>query len=219
MRLKIIYINSIHNACTPPTLLTHMDYILKYNDNLPTPSISDIVIYSGLIFVASNIIFMTLFNLFDIDINKTAEAELAVQYAQWNNKKIKPWTVLISEIVNSIIYSPISEELFFRFFIMKVLGDKFKLPFITINIIQALLFSSIHMTNELYTDQTNKYTQIQCVSAFISAFISGYVYRQTNSILPSIISHIFNNMVASGSEIISYFKFYNDHKSTSVNIV
>jgi membrane protease YdiL (CAAX protease family) len=46
------------------------------------------------------------------------------------------------------------------------------------------------------------------LSAVINGLINGYIYKYTNSIIPSIVSHISNNLVASHFNFQKYSTFY-----------
>ena len=181
---------------------------LKFDQDRPNASFYDIIIYTAAIFVSSNLIFMILISLFGINANDSIENEKNKEYDEWYKKNISVWSLILSNMTNSSIYSPIAEEIVFRLVLLKyILVDKFKLNIYTSIIIQSLIFGSLHLSNITFTTQTKKYTYLQTFSAIITGIISGWVFYHTNSLLPCIFSHIINNTSASISEIIGYIKY------------
>jgi membrane protease YdiL (CAAX protease family) len=131
------------------------------------------------------------------------------EYEALKEKGISPALLGVSEVLNSGIYAPLVEELFFRFLLFKVLMVKtFNLNIHTANILHAVIFGSLHMTNAVMSDQGINKTILQSIASATGGLISGYTYVYTNSILTPLLSHFLNNMIATGHEMIDYMHFY-----------
>jgi len=192
------------------------DDILLYDSSRPAPSITEILLWTGVILVVSNVIFMTVCALFGVDSSDTLDKEKDKEYVEWAKNNVSPWAVASSELLNSSIYSPIAEELAFRVLLLKFICVRgLKLNFWVANFIQASVFGTMHMSNVTFTTQTKNYTYLQSISAGISGLISGFVYRQSNSILPSLIAHMLNNASAGISEVVGYVKYRKDNQQSS----
>lgn len=186
--------------------------LLLFDENKPSPSSFDVIIYTAGILIASNLIFIVLCFIFKIDSNKTLEDEKDIEFAEWKKKNISPWSIAASEILNSTIYSPIAEEIAFRLILMKFVCSKgLKMNNITANILQSIIFGLMHLSNSVYTTQTKKYTYLQTLSATISGLVSGWVYVKTNSLLPSLFAHMINNGAAGTTELFSYISYLKKH--------
>jgi membrane protease YdiL (CAAX protease family) len=144
--------------------------------------------------------------------NSYLEKEKEKEYAEWQKRKLSPWAVAASELLNSTIYSPIAEELTFRLVLMKFVAIKtFNMSVWGANIFQASVFGIMHLTNSVYSTQTQGYTNLQTLSATISGLVSGWVYMKSNSILPPLLAHIINNGSAGLTEVVGYIKFIRSH--------
>lgn len=131
------------------------------------------------------------------------------EYKALKDKGISPAVLGFSEVLNSGIYAPLVEELFFRFLLFKLLLIKgFKLNVHVANVIHAVIFGSLHMTNAVMSDQGINKTILQSIASGTGGLISGYTYMYTNSILTPLLSHFLNNMIATGHEMIDYMHFY-----------
>lgn len=180
--------------------------LLLFDSSLPAPSMSDIFIYTIGILIVSNLVFVVLCSAFGVNVNDSLDKEKSKEYIEWKKRKLSPWSVLASEIVNSAIYSPIAEELAFRVLLMKyICMNRLGMDFWTANIIQATVFGGIHLTNNVFSTQSKKYTNLQTLSALITGLVSGWAYYKCNSILPSLLSHVINNGVAGVSEAMGYW--------------
>lgn len=198
--MDLLYLQELHMSGI-------LQFLTLFDESLPAPSTMDIVMWVTIILIASNLIFIVLFSLFKIDVNTSLDDERQKEYTEWKQKKINPFMLAISELTNSVIFSPLSEELVFRFLLMKVICiEKLQLDVLTANVIQSVLFGSLHLTNNLYSTQTSRYTTLQTISAMISGFVSGWVYQKSNSILPALFAHMINNFMASGQEVFEYWK-------------
>lgn len=95
-------------------------------------------------------------------------------------------TVLIGVLVVGI--APITEEFFFRGFFYGSLRTR--LSFVPAAAVDALVFGGVHAT-----------TGVQAIPPLIIlGFVFCMVYEATGSILPTIVMHSLNNMVAFGSD-------------------
>jgi membrane protease YdiL (CAAX protease family) len=139
----------------------------------------------------------------------TLEDEHDQEFDQYKEKQISPLIFGFSEFLNSGIYAPLVEELFFRFLFLKLVLIKiFKFNIHTANLIHAVIFGAMHMTNAVVSDQQINRTIIQSCMAGIGGLVSGYAYIYTNSIFTPLIAHIINNMMAAGQELIEYANSY-----------
>src|SRR5579872_2428134 len=98
--------------------------LLLFDETKPAPSIGKIMAWTLAILIMSNFIFLILTTVTGIKANKELETEKDIEYVEWNKRKLSPWLVLLSELANSTIYSPLAEESVFRFLLMKVVCTK-----------------------------------------------------------------------------------------------
>ncbi len=101
------------------------------------------------------------------------------------------WLVTFAQV----LFSPISEEILFRGFVLPQLMDR--MPFWKANIIQAILFTAMHWPNWIWVNGFQAWSIVTSVSIFILALFLGWLMRRTNSIWPPIVVHIINNFLAS----------------------
>lgn len=185
-----------------------LDDLLLYDSSRSAPNITEILLWTGVILVISNIIFTAICAIFGVNSSDTLDKEKDKEYVEWMKHDVSPWAIVSSEILNSSIYSPIAEELAFRVLLLKIICIRgLKLDFWLSNFIQASIFGAMHMSNVTFTTQTKNYTYLQSLSAGISGLVSGFVYRQSNSILPSLIAHMLNNAGAGMSEVVGYIRY------------
>jgi len=190
--------------------------LLYFDPSKPTYKLQKLIIIGISVFVISNIIFVSTLKLFGKKIEHDIEKETKDGFGSYKSKNINPITLYASDLLNSVIYAPITEELFFRFFILKtILVRRYKLDIHKAVILQALIFGAFHLTNQVYTEQKSTTTWVQMLSASISGLINGYVYYYTNSIIPSVVSHIVNNLVATHFNFSKYSTFYNNVNNTN----
>lgn len=187
-----------------------LNTLILYDETLPSPSVSEIIIWTGAILVVSNLIFIVLCSIVGIDPNKTLDTEKDKEYNKWYDNNVSPWIVGLSELLGSTIYSPIAEELAFRFLLLKVICIRnLNMNFWAANILQSAIFGIMHVSNMSFTTQTKKYTYLQSFSAAISGLVSGFAYKQSNSLLPSLFAHMINNGAAGTSELFGYISYRN----------
>jgi|SRR5579872_7460464 len=185
-----------------------MEYVLKFDTEKPNPDLYMVIIYTLAITIISNVIFIVICAIFRIDSNASLDREKNEEYKIWKSKKISIWSLIVTELFNNSIYSPIAEEFALRFLFLKViLVKRMRLNPEYANIIQGLTFGLLHIANVSSTLQTKTYTYLQAMSAGIAGMISGWVYIHSNSILPSLFSHMINNGAAGIGEIIGYIKY------------
>jgi hypothetical protein len=139
----------------------------------------------------------------------TLEDEQETELNDHKEKRISPIIFGFSEFVNTGIYAPFVEELFFRFLFLKLILIKiFKFGIHSANLIHAIIFGAMHMTNAVVSNQQINRTILQSLMAGVGGLISGYGYIYTNSIFTPLIAHIINNMMAAGQEVIEYANVY-----------
>ena len=103
-----------------------------------------------------------------------------------------PLTIL--GILASVFFSPISEELLFRGFVLPKLNET--MGFWQANLVQAALFTAIHWPNWIWVDGFHWSLVTTSVSIFILSLLLGWLTRRTNSIWPAVAAHILNNFLA-----------------------
>jgi len=191
-----------------------MESFLLYDTSKPSPSLREIVIWTCATLIISNLIFVVLCTLLGVNSQSSIKKEKETEYTEWKKRGISPWSLAVSELLNSTIYAPVAEEVTFRLVLMKIICiQKLQLDPTLANIIQASVFGIMHLSNNVYTTQSKTYTNLQTLSAFISGLVSGYVYIKCNSLIPSLLAHIINNGAAGLSEVIGYIKYRHSHSA------
>ena len=194
--------DSILNQCSIKELL--LFDVTKSMDDYSTILI---VAISAVIF--NNILYNVFMRNMPMDYNEVLSDEQGREFDSYKEKKISPVVLGVSELINSGIYAPMVEELFFRFLFLKLILIKiFKFNFHTANFFHAVIFGSLHMTNAIVADQEFNRTVMQSIMAGIGGLIAGYTYKYTNTILTPLLSHFINNMLSAGSEFIDYSRYY-----------
>ncbi|MED1555420.1 CPBP family intramembrane glutamic endopeptidase [Bacillus paramycoides] len=128
-----------------------------------------------LIFFSLNI----LFNLFVLE--HVFPDALEEQTTALNLHILEQYQILL--LIGSAILTPIFEELIFRGFMLRFFSERF--PFWIAAILTSLFFGVAHT-----------YSLGIMVSAFFAGLMMAILYKKTNSIIPTILFHIINNMVA-----------------------
>lgn len=194
----------------------NLKYLFRFDANGKEPTPLNIILWAAIIFIGTSLVFIVLLGILGINANQSTDNEQNKEFQQLKEKGITPMSLFISSLIGAVIFAPIAEELTFRFLLLKVaLVNGLKLPFIVANLIQAVLFGAIHVTNVTTTDQTLKYSILQASSAAISAIFSGYGYKESNSLITPWLAHVFNNTAATVSEAFSYNKYYNTNQNDS----
>ena len=187
----------------------YVQELIKFDPLKPTSSLKDIIIIAICAVVINNIIYNVAIKHFSKQFNTVLQDEYEDEIDSTKESNISPLMYGISEMFNSAIYAPMVEELFFRFFLLKIILIKtFNINNHKANIINAILFGAMHMTNVVVSDQQMNRTIIQSIMSGIGGLISGYTYMYTNSIFTPLISHIINNALAAGSQVIDYSNAY-----------
>jgi membrane protease YdiL (CAAX protease family) len=183
--------------------------LILFDTSKPGSSPVAILSWTLFILVASQLIFIATAKLFGLNnMTSTLDNEKHADYARWVENNTNPWILLIGDLINSAVYAPVVEELIFRIVFMKFfLVKQLKCEENVANIIQAIVFGCMHLTNSAFSNQSINYTSLQSLSAGISGAVSGWVYLQSNSIFPSLIAHSLNNASASVSEFLGYLQY------------
>ncbi len=97
-------------------------------------------------------------------------------------------------ILASILFIPIAEELFFRGYIQKELHLKFGV--LSTIVLSSLLFASIHspylnLISDIFTEDWHLF-----YITFFGGLFSALLYHKSNSIGPSIVYHVIWNTIA-----------------------
>lgn len=93
-----------------------------------------------------------------------------------------------------IFFSPISEEILFRGFVLNKLAERLK--FWMANLLTAVLFTLIHWPFWLWRNGFNGWLIQTSAGIFLLALLLGYVVKLTNSLWPAVAVHIANNFLA-----------------------
>jgi uncharacterized protein len=115
-----------------------------------------------------------------------------------------PWTESVTEeviwsawpraaalFVDGVVWAPLFEELAFRGLLYTTLRSR--LAPLAAAAITAALFAGLHL-----------YSAIGFATLFLGAVASALVYERTRSLLPSILAHSFNNVLAIGASLALY---------------
>jgi len=183
--------------------------LMLYDVTKPMANYSTIILVAVSAVLLNNIIYTVYMRNATSKYMDTLVEEQGREFDVYKDKQISPLVLGVSEFINSGIYAPMVEELFFRFLFLKIVLIKiFKFDFHTANFFHAVIFGALHMTNAVVSDQEINRTIIQSVMAGFGGLIAGYTYLYTNTILTPLLSHFINNMMSAGSEFIDYSKHY-----------
>ena len=100
----------------------------------------------------------------------------------------------LMQIALGLPCAPVAEEILFRGFVLRKIGSY--MTFWKANLITALLFTSVHWPNWLFTKGFQSEVAINSVSVFILACFLGFLVRKTNSLWPAIGAHALNNLIS-----------------------
>lgn len=194
--------DSILNQCS-------IKELLLFDVTKPMADYSTIIIVAISAVIFNNILYTMFMRKMPQEYNEVLYEEQGREFDSYKEKKISPVILGVSELINSGIYAPMVEELFFRFLFLKIILIKvFKFNFHTANFFHAIIFGALHMTNAVVSDQEINRTIVQSIMAGCGGLIAGYTYLYTNSILTPLLSHFINNMMSAGSEFIEYSQHY-----------
>ena len=93
-----------------------------------------------------------------------------------------------------IFFSPISEEILFRGFMLQQFADRMK--FWAANLITAVLFTLIHWPFWVWRNGFHLPIIQNSAGILLLAILLGYVVKLTDSLWPAIVVHIANNLLA-----------------------
>jgi membrane protease YdiL (CAAX protease family) len=136
----------------------------------------------GIDFAVSVLYFVIVFTVEKLYSNRTLTPLLQASASAW-----------LATFVQ-VFFSPITEEILFRGFVLQQLTDR--LSFWKANIIQAFLFTAMHWPNWIWVNGFQAWIIVTSVSIFILALFLGWLLRRTNSIWPPIVVHIINNFLS-----------------------
>ena len=94
-----------------------------------------------------------------------------------------------------VAFSPVSEEIFYRGFILSELGER--MGFWSANLLTSVLFVSIHWPYWIWSVGFNPSMAMISVAIFTLSLFLGYLVKLTDSIWPAVAAHILNNFIAS----------------------
>ncbi len=93
-----------------------------------------------------------------------------------------------------VFFSPISEEIMFRGFVLPQLAGR--MEFWKANILQAVLFTAMHWPNWLWVNPNIPQILVISIGILMLALLLGWLLRRSNSIWPPVAVHIVNNFLA-----------------------
>lgn len=96
-------------------------------------------------------------------------------------------------VLLSVLFSPFSEEVVFRGFVLPKLAQRY--PFWGANIVSALLFSAMHLPHWLWMRGLQPSVLRDVVSVFATGCVLGYLRNRSQSLWPCIVLHVINNYV------------------------
>lgn len=182
--------------------------LLKFDASKPSISLVNQIILGVAIMIFSNLVFITILRLFGDHVIKTVDTESKQEYDKLRDRNVTPTALYLSDILNSVIYAPITEELFFRYFLFKIILVRYyKMNINAAIFLQAIIFGGFHLTNSVFTDQKPTTTAIQMLSATVAGVVQGYAYYYSNSIIPGVVSHLLNNVMSSHYAFTKYSNF------------
>lgn len=189
--------------------------LIFFDPSKPSPSFLNQIVIGVAIMLFSNIVFAVTVKMFGKKVESKIQEEVKDEYENYTEKEVNPNNLLISDLLNSVVYAPITEELFFRFFLFKtLLYRKFKFNVHIANLIQGLTFGAFHITNSVFGDQQEVTTFIQIISASISGIINGYAYYYFNSLIPCVVAHLLNNLMATHYNYKQYISYIDEKDKT-----
>lgn len=183
--------------------------LIKFDPEKPMASIEIQIVASICVLLLSTLTFSTVIKVFmSKKFNNDLEEDRNKEYDSMRKKGVSIGNLLFGEILNGSIHAPISEELFFRFLLFKLVFVRlFKMNPHSANFLQAFIFGILHLSNTVYSDQESRMSVAQSISSGITGLICGYSYYYTNSIFPAIIAHMINNLIASYDQYQGYSNY------------
>lgn len=182
-----------------------MNELLHFDPSKPSAPYSVQILVAFAIVILTNLVYKTIMKFFPDSVTTAVDGDRKFEYTALKKKGVSVTKLALAELFNGTIYAPVAEELFFRFFLMKILlVRKLHLNPHIANITQASIFGVLHLTNTVYSDQGSKFSAAQSLSSFIIGLVAGFSYIQTNSILPALLAHMINNLWACTYQVQSY---------------
>ncbi len=183
--------------------------LLKFDPHKPMASIQVQLLATVAVLVLSTLTFTVVLRvMMPKSFSERMEDDRNAEYEALKRKGVTTGNLMFGEILNGSIHAPIAEELFFRFFLFKLVFVRiFKMNPHSANFLQAIIFGALHLSNTVYSDQGKGMSTAQSISSGITGLICGYSYYYTNSIIPAILAHTINNLIASYDQIRSYQSF------------
>jgi uncharacterized protein len=102
---------------------------------------------------------------------------------------VSVWLLTLAQV----FFSPISEELLFRGFVLPQLNAH--TGFWQANVLQAFLFTAMHWPNWLWVNGFQPWLVTTSLSVFGLGLLFGWLLRRTHSIWPPVAAHILNNFL------------------------
>jgi len=144
----------------------------------------------GILVILANflITFITNFNPLN---SMVVEAKLQLSYS--GITKYNVWQYFPASALGFCILSPLTEELFFRGFLLKSFENRFSTLFA--NLLQSLLFGTIALAYFwlAYFEFLLVFTTVPLV--LLGGFINGWIAQRTNSVFASMIAYSFGNFI------------------------
>lgn len=184
-----------------------MDELFIFDKDKPQYTKLQLIIAGFYQLIISQIITIIICKVLQIDIKQNVVNHKDNITKKWKESGLGVSSIILSEILGTIVYTSFAEEFVYKLFFMKyVLVKGLNINVYLSNFIQALLFSITHYINIINIKQDRNYTMVQMISCFVSGFVGGFFYLYFNSLIPSVIAHMTNNSFAVIDEIITYVK-------------
>ena len=184
-----------------------MEQLFIFDVDKPYLSMKELLIGGLCVLLISQILTMSICKLFGFDVNKDVDNQQDKISKKWKDSGIKLPVIIMSELLGSVIYTPLAEEFIYKFLLMKkILVETLNTDIYSSCFIQALFFSLTHYVNIITIKQDYNYTILQMISTFVSGIVGGISYIYFNSLVPSIIAHIINNGFVLVDEVLNYVK-------------
>ena len=185
------------------------DEILRFDAKKPAASFKKQALVAGLMALwlwVSPLVSSALIS------EKSLERETLREY-NWRVKNgVTPGRQMAVGVLRRSLYSSVSEELLFRVIVLKCLVYKVGMKGWQANILQAVAFGSLHMTNAVTRQQGVKTSVCQSLIASVSFWLYGWSFLTTNSIWPALVVHMFGNLYFSTGDSMAYEEFYAEKK-------
>ena len=188
---------------------TLFDELLRFDAKKPAASFKKQAMVTGLMFLW---LYVSPMVSLAVASENSLERETLREYKWRMKNNVTPGQQMATGVLRMSLYSSVSEELLFRVIVLKCLVYKVGMKGWQANILQAVVFGSLHMTNAVTRQQGVKTSVCQSVIASVSFWLYGWSFMTTNSILPALVVHLVGNIYFSVDDALIYEEFYVEKK-------